>query len=281
MSLSAKALARLPHVNAIVNYLAPTGEKPCRYACDLPQSLPYGDLKEEPHRVPIYDARSVADFLSLDDEGLQLVRHSTSVRNLLNEAEVKRVYYPEAEKLVEDATGARWVFVFDHTVRQRIYGVTDRTPGVPRQPALSVHNDYTELSAQQRVRELTGKVADALLRRRFAMINVWRPIRGPLYDAPLAVCDANTTQPHDFVAADLIYRDRIGETYAVKYNPSHRWLYISAMLPNEALLLKCYDSRRDGIARFAPCTAFEDPSAPADRLTQESIEVSALAFFAD
>ncbi len=281
MSLSAKALARLPYVDAIVNYLAPTEEKPCRYAYDLPQSLPPGNVRDEPHRVPIYDARSVADFLSLDDEGLQFVRHKTSVRNLLNEVEVKRVYYPETEKLVADATGARWVFAFDHTVRQRIYGIADRTPGAPRQPALSVHNDYTELSAPQRVRELTGKAADALLRRRFAVINIWRPIRGPLYDAPLAVCDANSTQPHDLVAADLMYRDRVGETYAMKYNPSHRWLYVSAMLPNEALLLKCYDSRRDGIARFAPCTAFEDPSAPADRLTQESIEVNTLAFFAD
>jgi len=135
---------------------------------------------------------------------------------------VKRVYYREAEKLVAAATGARWVLVFDHTVRKKIYGVADRTPGLPRQPATRVHNDYTERSGPQRVRDLTGEAAEALLRRRFAVINVWRPIRGPLYDSPLALCDANSTRAEDFVASDLMFRDRIGETYSVKYNPAHR-----------------------------------------------------------
>jgi hypothetical protein len=35
-----------------------------------------------------------------------------------------------------------------------------------------------------------GEEAEALLRHRFEIVNVWRPIRGPLRDAPLAVCDA-------------------------------------------------------------------------------------------
>lgn len=172
------------------------------------------------------------------------------------------------------------MLVFDHTVRQRVFGVTDRTPGMPRQPVLAVHNDYTERSAPQRVRDLTGMAADALLRRRFAVVNVWRPIRGPLYDAPIAVCDAATVQARDLVASDLVYRHRVGETYAVHYNPNHRWLYVPGMRPDEVLMLKCYDSRR-GVARFAPHSAFEDPSAPADRLICESIELRTLAFFAD
>src|SRR5437667_360620 len=104
----------------------------------------------------------------------------------------------------------------------------------------------------QRVRDLMGGEAEGLLRCRFAFINVWRPIRGPLRDAPLAVCDAGTAVPRDFVASDLIYRDRTGETYAVTHDPRHRWYYVSAMERHEALLLKCFDSARDGTARFAP-----------------------------
>jgi hypothetical protein len=281
MGLSTQRFARLPRVEAALNYLAPTTEKLRHYTYELPQGVPRTNARYERHRVTIRDARPVANSLSLDDEGLQLVEHKSAVRDFLDDDEVKRLYYPEAEKLIVEATGACWALAFDHTVRQRIYGVPDRTPGEPRQPALSVHNDYTERSAPQRVRELTGEAAEALLRRRFAVVNVWRPIRGPLYDAPLAVCDANSTRPEDFVASDLMYRNRIGETYAVKYNPGHRWLYVSRMMDDEALLLKCYDSRRDGVARFAPYTAFEDPSAPADRLPLESMELRALVFFAD
>jgi hypothetical protein len=128
------------------------------------------------------------------------------------------------------------------------------------------------------VRDFFGDEADELLRGRVQVINVWRPIRGPLQDAPLAVCDAGSVAPGDLVPADLVYRDRVGETYGVKFNPEHRWYYVSDMQPDEALLLKCYDSATDGRARFAPHTAFEDPTAPADKLPRESIELRTLVF---
>jgi hypothetical protein len=112
------------------------------------------------------------------------------------------------------------------------------------------------------------------------VINLWRPIRGPLRDAPLAVCDAGSVAPGDLVPSDLVYRDRVGETYGVTYNPAHRWFYVPRMRPDEALLLKCYDSETDGRARFAPHTAFDDPTAPADVLPRESIEVRTLVFHA-
>ena len=72
--------------------------------------------------------------------------------------------------------------------------------------------------------------------------------------------------------------NRVGETYGVTYNPAHRWFYVPEMQPDEALLLKCFDSATDGRARFAPHTAFEDPTAPADVLPRESIEIRTLVF---
>ena len=110
------------------------------------------------------------------------------------------------------------------------------------------------------------------------MVNLWRPIRGPLRDAPLAVCDARTVAAGDLVPSDLVYRDRVGETYASRYNPEHRWFYVPEMQPDEALLLKCYDSATDGRARFAPHTAFEDPTAGTDVLPRESIELRTFVF---
>jgi hypothetical protein len=280
MTLNSEILQRLPHVDAVLNYLTPMGEKPRNYAYEPPPGVPQTTARYEPHKVPIYDIRRVAGDLSLDDVGLRLVDQPSAVKDFYDEDELRRVYYPEAERLVAAATGANRVVVFDHTIRRRLPGVEDRTTGAPRQPVPRVHNDYTETSGPQRVRDLMGAEADALLRHRFAFINVWRPIRGPLQDAPLAVCDAGSVAARDFVATDLVYRDRTGEVYMVTHDPRHRWFYASAMEPREALLLKCYDSARDGRARFAPHTAFEDPTAPADKLPRESIELRTIAFFA-
>jgi hypothetical protein len=223
--------------------------------------------------------RPIADRLSLDEEGFALVDHESAIADFYDENQLKRVYYPEAERLVASATGASRVIVFDHTIRRRDHGADDRTQGPKRDPVYRAHNDYTERSAPQRVRDLLGEEAERLLERRFAIVNVWRPIRGPLEDSPLAVCDAGSTGPGDLVATDLIYRDRVGETYGLRHNPAHRWFYAPAMRRDEALLLKCFDSVRSGVARFAPHTAFEDPATPADALPRESIEVRTLAFF--
>ena len=106
---------------------------------------------------------------------------------------------------------------------------------------------------------------------------MWRPIRGPLRDAPLAVCDALSVDPGDLVPSDLVYRDRVGETYLVTYNPAHRCFYVPEMRADEALLLKCCDTKTDR-ARFMPHTAFTDPTTPPDAFPRESIELRTLVF---
>ena len=109
---------------------------------------------------------------------------------------------------------------------------------------------------------------------------MWRPIKSPVLDAPLAVCDARSVASGELVASDLLYRDRRGETYNVTYSPRHRWFYVPEMRADEVLLLKCFDSRDDGeVARFAPHTAFIDPTAPVDAPPRESIELRAYVFF--
>jgi hypothetical protein len=279
MAVSADAFERLPKVRAALNYAAPSAVKPYTYIDEPPPGRARTNLNFEPHELMIRDLRPIAMELSLDREGFAFVRHGSAVRDFHNEDELESVYYPEAERLLAEVTGAERVVVFDHTIRKRLQGVPDRTAGAPRQPVPRVHNDYTELSGPQRVRDLMGGEADALLRGRFAIINVWRPIRAPLLDAPLAVCDARSVAPGDFVASDLIYPNRRGETYTVAFNPAHRWFYAPAMSNDEVLLLKCYDSAAGGIARFAPHTAFDDPTTPPDAPPRESIELRTLCFF--
>jgi hypothetical protein len=168
--------------------------------------------------------------------------------------------------------------VFDTTVRRRVPGAEDRLANAPRQPVPRVHVDHTERSGPQRVRDLLPDEAEQLLRGRVQIINLWRPIRGPLHDMPLAVADALSVKPEQLVPSDLVYQHRVGETYSVRYDAAHRWYYVPRMEADEVLLLKCYDSKTDGRARFAPHTAFADPTMPPNAPPRESIELRALVF---
>lgn len=276
MTLSSVA-HNLTTVEAVLNYLAPTAERPRSYAYDPPPEVARTTVVNVPFRVPIRDGRPIANTLTLDRHGFALVRHRSAVRDFYDDAEVKTVYYSEADHLLKRLTGASRVFIFDHTTRRRVPGKDDRRDGL-RQPVSRVHVDHTAKSGPQRVHDLIPADAQELLRGRAQVINLWRPIRGPLLDAPLAVCDAGSVEPQDLVPTDLIYRDRIGETYSVTYRPSHRWYYFSRMGTDEVLFLKCYDSATDGRARFAPHSAFTDPTTPPDAPLRESIEIRALVF---
>ena len=278
MGLQQAKLESLPFVTAELNYLAPTPGKPRTYAFDPPPGEPKSTALPEPHYVPIFDARLIAGNLSLDREGFALVRHPTIVRNFYDDKEVRGVYYPAVEAFLKATLKADRVVIFDHTVRKRVEGAADVRGGGPRQPATRVHVDQTDKSGADRVREHLPDEAEELLKGRAQVINLWRPIRGPLRDAPLAMLDGRTVEPGDLVASDLIYPNRSGETYSVKYNANHRWYYIPEMRTDEALLLKCYDSATDGRTRFGPHTAFIDPTTPADAAPRESIELRTLVF---
>lgn len=268
----------LAHVDGTLNYIAPMAERPRTLAYAPEPGVPPSNIVSEPHTVPIHDLRPVAGDVTLDRQGFALVTAPTEVQDFGNDDEIRDVYYQEAERLLKQATGASRVYVFDHTVRRRAQGAVDRAPGAPRQPVARVHVDHTDTSAPRRIRDFLGDDAEDLLRGRAQVINIWRPIRGPLEDAPLAVCDAGSVAPADLIPSDLVYRDRVGETYSVRFNPEHRWFYVPRMQRDEVLLLKCYDSATDGRSRFSPHSAFEDPTAPAARLPRESIELRAFVF---
>ncbi len=218
------------------------------------------------HEVTLRDARDHGP--RLDVEGFSLVRHRSSVEDFWNDSEAEGAGRAEAADIVAKATGAIHVHVFDHTRRRR-------SPDSPRQPSTRVHNDYTPASARQRVRDLLGEVA---ARQPFAFINVWRPIRHVALDWPLALCDARSVSEDDLAATDIEYPGRRGEIYHVRYNAKQRWYYVPEMQLDEALLIKCADTR-EGRAQLAPHTAFENPRTPPEAPPRESIEFRTIAFF--
>ena len=265
-------------IEGVLNYLVKTGETPASYGG---MSQAEADRKRrgkyEGHTMTIRNARLMADTLSLEREGFVLVPHDTRMKDFYDEAEVRTVYYKETEELVRKTAGAKRVVVFDHTLRSG-----DEATREARQvggPVRSAHNDYTDWSGPQRVRDILPDEAEDLLKGRFAVVQTWRPINRPVIRDPLAIADARSTGMEGAIPTARIYPDRRGETLHYTFNPDHRWYYFPHMERNEAVVFKTFESERDGRARWTLHCAFDDPDTPPDAPARESIEMRTLAFF--
>ena len=230
---------------------------------------------QDPRMMTILNGR--AHKLSLERNGFVLVDHKTAVTDFFDRKQLESVYYPEVEALIKKMSGAKRVVIFDHTLRSG--DEVEREERLIREPVLSAHNDYTEWSGPQRVRDLLPGEADALLKGRFAIIQVWRAINRPIQSNPLAVADAASVPFEDLLIAERRYPNRVGQTYRLRYNPAHRWFYFPEMRRDEALVFTVYDSDRSGRARFTPHTSFDLPDSPPHPAPRQSIEARALAFF--
>jgi hypothetical protein len=265
-------------VIADIGYAIDSGIKPVNETFEAGQPIRRRTGETELRPMRIRDGRPLAGELSLDRNGFVLVDHDTSVRDFFDAAELEAVYYPEVQRLVQQVSGASRVVVFDHTLRTG--DLEEREARKIREPVLWAHNDYTEWSGPQRVREILPGEAESLLQYRCAIIQVWRAIRQPILSNPLALADARSVAARDLLRAERRYPHRVGETYQLCYNPEHRWFYFPRMRRDEALVFKVYDSAKDGRARFTPHTSFDDPTSPADAPPRQSIEVRTMAFFA-
>ena len=242
--------------------------------------------RREPRPMPVFDCRSIAADLALDEAGFELHSHCSAINDFYDAEEVRERYYPEVTSLLKDATGAIEVFVFDHNVRSQVRA--DRKEAGVREPVEGAHNDYTVSSGPRRVREiLEANQAGHLAGHRAALINVWRPIVGPVRDHPLAVCDARSAKLDDFIPTEIQHflEDNletphlIGQVYSFRHSSQHRWYYTSEMQPDEVMLLKCFDSAGDGRACFTGHTGFRNPACPDDFIPRESIEARTVVIF--
>jgi hypothetical protein len=264
-------------MQAGIRYTIPTGEKLVNETFGPNNIRRRTAGTEELHQIEIMDGRNAGREFSLDENGFVFVEHQSAVKDFFDKSELEKVYYPEVAALIKSLSGAKRVHVFDHTLRSG--DEAEREAKLVREPVLSAHNDYTEWSGPNRVRELMGDQAEGLLSRRFAIIQVWRAINQPIQSNPLAVADAKSVAPEDLLVAERRYPHRVGQTYRLKYSPKHRWFYFPEMRRDEALVFKVYDSEKDGRARFTPHTSFDHPATPPGAPPRQSIEARALVFF--
>jgi hypothetical protein len=267
----------IEEITVDIPYTADTGEKIVNETFGPNNIRRRNTGMQELKPMTVRNGRLFRDRLSLENQGFVLVEHKTKVRDFFDPAELESVYYPEIEQLIKTQSGASRVVIFDHTLRSG--DESEREAKLIREPVLSAHNDYTEWSGPNRVQEILGNEAKALLARRFAIIQVWRPINQPIRSNPLALAEAKSVSMDDMMIAERRYPHRVGQTYRLKYSPNHRWVYFPEMQRDEAVVFKVYDSEKDGRARFTPHTSFRDSTSPSNAPPRQSIEVRAFAFF--
>lgn len=231
----------------------------------------------------IADCREIADSLDLQRDGFVFRKQVSPFRDFFDDAKVKANYYGEMEAYLKALTGAAEVFIFDHNVRS--VGRAARGEAGVRAPVDMAHGDYTAASGLRRGGEIMAQRGyKGPAPKRTMLVNVWRPLHGPVVDLPLALCHALSVAPEDLVPTpirhymeDELTAPRLsGEIFSLLHNPSHRWYYASAMQPDEVLVFTGFDSDESSAARFTPHTGFQHPHRPAQFEPRESIEVRAL-----
>ncbi|KAK2810999.1 hypothetical protein FQN50_002592 [Emmonsiellopsis sp. PD_5] len=231
----------------------------------------------EPHEVTITDISRDLDKFTLTSHGFQIVNHKSNLtyEDFHDTDRIKTEYYAETSKLLKQVTGASHTLIFDHFIRN---------PTSPLGPVRHVHIDQTPTSARNRVIYHLPSESPHLLRGRYEVINVWRPLK-PIYRDPLAVADSHSVAEEDLLAVPLFYPDRpryeVGETYSVRYGVGrHKWYYCYGQGVEQVMMFKCFESKRDGRARRCPHSSFECEGT-AEMEVRESIEIRALVFHID
>lgn len=260
-------------VQASLTFYAPPadGSAPFNYVETPPPGEPQRNYTEDTHTVTIHDIRGRESDFNFDVNGFGVLQNlpPSLEKDFADDSSIKKNYYPEIEKtLLDNVPGANRIFIFDHTVRRS-------HPDAPRAPVTRAHIDQTKASAELRVQYHMGDEAETLLKSRVRLINVWRPLNGPVVASPLAYADSQTVSDDETVGVQHRYPHRVGETAGVKYSPDAKWHYLSGMKNDERILLQCYDSLNG--AR-TPHSAFVDPRTKEDWPGRESIEVRALVF---
>ncbi|KAL3161264.1 hypothetical protein ABBQ38_009625 [Trebouxia sp. C0009 RCD-2024] len=275
-------------INAKVNYIQPSahGEELYAYLYEKPESVSkVTNLEHVEIEVPMTDLRTIEDKkgrFTLHDNGFQLEQlHVPSDIDWTNNAEVAARYYPRVADLLKRVAGASRVHIFDHTIRMgsaRSVKAAQADPDPRGKPVSRVHVDYTVKSGPERLQAVLPDEAERLMKTPFAVIQVWRPLRGPVDESPLGMIDASSVAKEDLLPYTLHFPGRTGYNYAAKHNPEHRWYYAKGINTDEAYVFVCYDSR-DGRARFTPHTGFKDPTTSPDAPQRQSVETRAYVFW--
>jgi len=267
------ASAPAPHsIKAVIRYVV-KGEKTLFYPADRDKSYWPADDRD----MLLTDMRPLQQQLSVERNGFTLLNHVTAVRNFFDPAEIERVFFPEVIALAKQVNQAVHAIAFGPVPRS-----DDPASAQGRLPAFGAHVDYGRATIEDQVRRTLGAEAAAYwLKKRFVLMNFWRPIT-TVYRTPLALCDASTVAPDDLNDSEI--RGGLDDPgrpplfgFNLSYNPQHRWYYVPRMRPDEVFAFKLFDSDADR-PQWTGHTAFADPDSPPDAPPRQSMEIRTVSF---
>ncbi|KAJ0413770.1 hypothetical protein BJY00DRAFT_296317 [Aspergillus carlsbadensis] len=235
---------------------------------------------ETVENIPVQDVRKSP--LSLEGNGITVTKFVTSMEysDFADDRKVQTCFIEEAKACLKDTLAAKEVHVLDYEIRRR-HAIFPKSTGVAydaAQPIMVAHGDFTPRDASQRLRDLFGKDAEVKAELPFQFFNFWKPLRGPVRDWPLALCDPLTVDAErDILHVDNVCADRIGEVFNLHYHSDQQWYYLSHQQESEAWVFSGYDSRREGQYGVPHCAV----QCPTDESStpRESIEIRGVAFF--
>lgn len=280
MSTTTLPFADVTSVRAAINYIGEMRDEPYMYYREPPPGAPYTNVVDDPHEVDIADLRGHTDLLTLDRDGIAFVRHGHGFKDFSDDDAIRSAYYRDVEQMFRDLLGVETVIAYDFSVRMPDHGAA-RPAGIPvagtrRRPIKRAHGDFIRSSFEGFIHHFADRLGPDALSKRCRAFNFWRALRGPLTDGPLALCHPSTVAQADLVPMRQYNDPKDNYICALRYNPDHRWCYLSGMEADEGVIFSSYDNRYPEPRGVVTHSAFDDPTRPADGLPRESIEVRVL-----
>ncbi|KAF2807644.1 uncharacterized protein BDZ99DRAFT_572558 [Mytilinidion resinicola] len=267
-------------VVAEIQYLKPNplydNERPYSIATVLLPGVKRTNIEQAAVRTPISSVRGKEDSFALYVQGFEWTRHDLNYE-LSIDTNVDR-YMEEMGSFLRKHLNASEVIVYDYVFREQRESNQPRAPGVPRKvkkQILGAHLDISRESALTRIRYKCGERTEELIKKRWHIVNIWRPLNGPVKSMPLALCDSRSLAPDDAIASDIVLPHLQIQAYEIWYNPDQRWHYLKDQTTNEVTLMLSSDSDTD--TRCAH-TAFEDPNTKPTDPKRNSIELRCMVF---
>ncbi|KAL7931305.1 hypothetical protein V8C35DRAFT_310059 [Trichoderma chlorosporum] len=283
----------LPHVKTQLNFFKDLPihkyEKP--FVCEFKVSAAPGarqtNMEFEAHDVEISDIRGFEQHFTLERHGFEIQKYQTAMsrQDFESRDKIRQVYLKECEQLVRRRYNPSDVVILNFVLRDNDPATVSKYPGALRSVS-AVHIDQSQRALFMRVVKAVGREkAEALVGRRCLIVNIWKPLFGPVEESPLGFCDIKTVRAQDCVPCDIAKKGEYdGESLHVRYEPGQQFYYLSRQEPDELLWLKMVESNPEEPAvryQGVPHTSFELPKdvqnpSPAPR---ESIEVRLLVIF--
>ncbi|KAF2702776.1 hypothetical protein K504DRAFT_522381 [Pleomassaria siparia CBS 279.74] len=232
-------------------------------------------------KTRIHDARNLKNDFSLCTNGFEWLTHEL-YNDVASKNDIDR-YMDEMAEVARKHLGASRVHVYDFVVRRSVRYARDvdqpRPEGVDQatlRANCKVHTDIAPNFGVERLKQLFPDQWEHLIKKKFKIIGIWRPLAEPVQTHPLALCDFQSLDKGDQTINDLVYPHAQVETTLSYFNPSQRWWFLDRQMKNEVLIMQAFDSESPVQCLHA---AFEDPRSRSKDARRQSIELRCFAFF--